>query len=164
MPRSGWTMRNSKDFDARQGQGRFLAEPGSDASVLLQDLKKALGARFFPKNTETLQPFVCIHEFQRQRIASSQRWIQFHSSRTLDPDESLHWRGCRRRASLRPYKSCDEEGSVLHQRRRKRGYCARATCHSALELVEQSVAQRRFVIESVRTIRFPGICPLSRST
>jgi len=46
---SGWTMRNSEDFDARQGQGRFLVEPGSDASVLLQDLKKALGAKVLPK-------------------------------------------------------------------------------------------------------------------
>lgn len=36
------------DFDIESGKGRFIAEPGSDASVLLADLKKALDAKTLP--------------------------------------------------------------------------------------------------------------------
>lgn len=39
-----------KDFRASFGKGRFLAEPGSDASGLLMNLKKALEAKNLPKN------------------------------------------------------------------------------------------------------------------
>lgn len=44
--------RVSKHFDVKTGKGRFVAEPGSDASVLLLDLKKALLAQTVPKKTE----------------------------------------------------------------------------------------------------------------
>lgn len=40
--------KESRDFDIQQGEGKFLAEPGSDASVLLADLKKSLGAKTLP--------------------------------------------------------------------------------------------------------------------
>jgi hypothetical protein len=39
-----------KDFPAKVGQGKFVAEAGSDASVLLTDLKKALEAKVLPTN------------------------------------------------------------------------------------------------------------------
>jgi len=38
-----------KDFPISFGNGRFLAEPGSDASVLLIDLKRALEAKTIPQ-------------------------------------------------------------------------------------------------------------------
>jgi len=44
--------KKSKDFGIQQGQGRFLAEPGSDASVLLADLKNALEAKKFPASVQ----------------------------------------------------------------------------------------------------------------
>jgi len=37
-----------KAFPISSGKGRFLSEPGSDSSVLLLDLKKALGAKTVP--------------------------------------------------------------------------------------------------------------------
>jgi hypothetical protein len=37
-----------KDFPITTGNGRFVAEPGSDPSVLLSDLKKALEAKTLP--------------------------------------------------------------------------------------------------------------------
>ena len=39
-----------KDFPLGTGQGRFLAEPGSDATALLADLKQALEAKTVPAN------------------------------------------------------------------------------------------------------------------
>ena len=38
------------DFDIQSGKGRFVAVPGSDASVLLAELKNALEAKTFPKH------------------------------------------------------------------------------------------------------------------
>jgi hypothetical protein len=54
--------KESKDFDIRQGKGRFLAEPGSDASVFLADLKNALEARKFPAKVQRARdlPFVFV--------------------------------------------------------------------------------------------------------
>jgi hypothetical protein len=40
------------DFDIQSGKGRFIAVPGSDASVLLADLKNALEAKTFPKHSK----------------------------------------------------------------------------------------------------------------
>ena len=40
--------KDSKQFDIQSGQGKFIAEPGSDASVLLTDLKTALEAKVTP--------------------------------------------------------------------------------------------------------------------
>ena len=40
--------KTSKDFDARFGKGRFVARAGSDATVLLGDLRKALEAKSTP--------------------------------------------------------------------------------------------------------------------
>ena len=40
--------RDSLDFNAESGAGKLVAEPGSDASALLTDLKKALGAKTLP--------------------------------------------------------------------------------------------------------------------
>lgn len=42
--------KDPKDFPIGTGQGRFLAESGSDASALLADLKKALEAKTVPAN------------------------------------------------------------------------------------------------------------------
>src|ERR1700675_1313362 len=44
--------KKSRDFDIENGEGRFIAEPGSDASVLLADLKKALQAKTFPEKVQ----------------------------------------------------------------------------------------------------------------
>lgn len=40
--------RESKDFDIKSGKGKLVAEPGSDASALLIELKTALEAKSFP--------------------------------------------------------------------------------------------------------------------
>lgn len=39
----------------QSGHGRFIAEPGSDASVLLRDLAKALGARTVPSKVRRIE-------------------------------------------------------------------------------------------------------------
>lgn len=44
--------RDSLDFDFESGTGRFIAERGSDASVLLADLKKALEAKTSPAKVQ----------------------------------------------------------------------------------------------------------------
>src|SRR4051794_1592218 len=44
----------SKTFSMRKGEGRFVSEPGSDASVLLLDLKKALEAKKLPSKVQRL--------------------------------------------------------------------------------------------------------------
>src|SRR5262249_55894555 len=41
-PTHNLETKDSKDFPMGTGQGRFLAEPGSDATVLLADLQRAL--------------------------------------------------------------------------------------------------------------------------
>lgn len=43
-----------KEFGFLFGNGGFLAEPGSDSSVLLQSLKKALEAKNLPTNVKRL--------------------------------------------------------------------------------------------------------------
>ncbi len=60
--------KESKDFDIRQGEGRFVAEPGSDASVLLADLKNALEAKKFPAKVQRARdlPFVFVRFGQNQ--------------------------------------------------------------------------------------------------
>lgn len=42
------TPTNSTNFPISSGKGSFLSEPGSDASILLADLKKALEAKTIP--------------------------------------------------------------------------------------------------------------------
>jgi len=44
--------KDAKDFGFAYGNGRFVAEPGSDASVLLQELKKALAAKVVPTSIQ----------------------------------------------------------------------------------------------------------------
>jgi hypothetical protein len=46
----------------RVGEGRFVAEPGSDASVLLFDLKKALEAKALPSKVQRVEslPFTFV--------------------------------------------------------------------------------------------------------
>jgi hypothetical protein len=60
--------KESKDFDIQLGEGRFLAEPGSDASVLLADLKNALEAKKFPAKVQRVRdlPFVFVSLGQNQ--------------------------------------------------------------------------------------------------
>jgi hypothetical protein len=55
--------KDSKDFPMGMGQGRFLAEPGSDATVLLADLQKALEAKTIPAKTQRVQalPFTFVN-------------------------------------------------------------------------------------------------------
>jgi hypothetical protein len=54
---------DSKDFPMGTGQGRFLAEPGSDATVLLADLQKALEAKTTPAKPQRVQalPFTFVN-------------------------------------------------------------------------------------------------------
>jgi len=54
--------KESRDFDMQQGEGKFVSEPGSEASVLLADLEKALEAKTFPTKVKRLRnlPFVFI--------------------------------------------------------------------------------------------------------
>jgi len=54
---------DSKDFQMRVGEGRFVAEPGSDASVLLFELKKALEAKALPSKVHRLEslPFTFVN-------------------------------------------------------------------------------------------------------
>jgi hypothetical protein len=54
--------KDTLDFDIESGEGKFIAEPGSDANVLLADLKKALEAKTLPthvKRVDTL-PFTYV--------------------------------------------------------------------------------------------------------
>jgi hypothetical protein len=55
--------KDSKDFPMRVGEGRFVADPGSDASVLLFDLKKALEAKALPSRVQRLEslPFTFVN-------------------------------------------------------------------------------------------------------
>jgi len=62
--------KESRDFDVESGNGRFIAEPGSDASVLLADLKKALEAKTLPLKFERVRnlPF--------QFVSFGKHWSQ----------------------------------------------------------------------------------------
>jgi hypothetical protein len=44
--------RGPLDFNVESGSGRLIAEPGSDASILLADLKKALEAKTLPAKVQ----------------------------------------------------------------------------------------------------------------
>ena len=52
-----------EDFPMGTGVGRFVAEPGSDAAVLLADLRKALEARAIPGKIQRVQalPFTFVN-------------------------------------------------------------------------------------------------------
>jgi hypothetical protein len=65
--------KDSKDFPMRTGQGRFLAEPGSDATVLLADLQKALEAKTIPAKTQRVPelPFTYGKQDQPQKILAN---------------------------------------------------------------------------------------------
>jgi len=60
-------------FDIKAGTGRFLAEPGSDASVLLSDLKKALEAEHVPARIHRVSnlPFTYVSFGERQSQAAN---------------------------------------------------------------------------------------------
>lgn len=64
--------KESKDFNVKQGEGRLLAEPGSDASVLLADLKNALEAKKLPVKVQRARdlPFVFVSFGENQSQAS----------------------------------------------------------------------------------------------
>jgi len=55
--------KDPKDFPIGTGQGRFLAESGSDAVALLADLKKALEAKTVPANIRRVKelPFTYVN-------------------------------------------------------------------------------------------------------
>lgn len=55
--------KGSKDFPMATGEGRFVAEPRSDATVLLADLRKALEAKGIPPNVQKVQalPFTFVN-------------------------------------------------------------------------------------------------------
>jgi len=56
-------LKDSKDFPMRTGEGRFLAEPGSDAKVLLADLQRALEAKTIPAKIQRVHalPFTFVN-------------------------------------------------------------------------------------------------------
>lgn len=55
--------KDAKDFPMGTGEGRFVAEAGSDATVLLADLQKALEAKAIPRNVQRVQalPFTFVN-------------------------------------------------------------------------------------------------------
>jgi hypothetical protein len=55
--------KDSKDFSMKVGAGRFVSVPGSDASVLLLDLRKALEAKALPSKALRLEtlPFTFVN-------------------------------------------------------------------------------------------------------
>lgn len=55
--------KDTKDFPMGTGEGRFVAEPGSDAVVLLADLQKALEAKAIPAKIQRVQalPFTFVN-------------------------------------------------------------------------------------------------------
>jgi hypothetical protein len=55
--------KDPKDFPMKVGEGRFVSAPGSDASVLLLDLKKALEAKALPSKARRLErlPFTFVN-------------------------------------------------------------------------------------------------------
>jgi len=64
--------RDAQDFPVRMGNGRFKSEQGSDASILLADLQKALEAKTLPKLVpkSTSLPFTFAILGERQSQAS----------------------------------------------------------------------------------------------
>jgi hypothetical protein len=55
--------KDPKDFPIGTGAGRFVAEPGSDAAILLAGLQKALGAKTIPAKIHRVQelPFTVVN-------------------------------------------------------------------------------------------------------
>ena len=55
--------KDSKDFAMKVGEGRFVSVPGSDASILLLDLRKALEAKTVPSKVRRLEtlPFTFVN-------------------------------------------------------------------------------------------------------
>jgi hypothetical protein len=55
--------KDSTDFPMKFGQGKFVAESGSDANVLLIDLKKALEAKTLPRESKRVKtlPFTFVN-------------------------------------------------------------------------------------------------------
>jgi hypothetical protein len=54
--------KESKEFDIQRGDGRFIAEPESDASILLEDLKNVLEAKKLPSKPQRVKslPFIFV--------------------------------------------------------------------------------------------------------
>jgi hypothetical protein len=57
------TLEDSKDFPMKTGVGRLVAEPGSDADILLSDLKMALEAKAIPVKVQRVKtlPFTFVN-------------------------------------------------------------------------------------------------------
>ena len=60
--RSMESSKNLKDFPMASGEGRFVAEPGSDSTILLSDLRKALEAKGIPPKVQRVEalPFTFV--------------------------------------------------------------------------------------------------------
>jgi hypothetical protein len=63
--------KESKQFDIQSGHGKLVAEPGSDASILLTALKKALEAKTLPAKVQRAStlPFTFVSFGSRQSQA-----------------------------------------------------------------------------------------------
>lgn len=64
--------KESRTFDIKSGQGRFIAEPGSDAGALLNALKAVLEAKSFPAKVHRVStlPFTFVTFAQHQSQAT----------------------------------------------------------------------------------------------
>src|SRR5690242_1383367 len=61
-PSRNLESKDSKDFPMETREGRFVAEPGSDETVLLADLQKALAAKAIPRKVQRAEtlPFTFV--------------------------------------------------------------------------------------------------------
>ena len=64
--------KESRSFDIKSGRGRFVAEPGSDASALLKELRTALEAKSLPAKVRRVStlPFTFVTFGQHESQAS----------------------------------------------------------------------------------------------
>jgi hypothetical protein len=64
--------KESREFNIESGKGQFIAEPGSNASVLIADLRKALEAKAIPPEVQRVKnlPFQFVSFGKNQSQAS----------------------------------------------------------------------------------------------
>jgi hypothetical protein len=117
--------KESKQFDIQSGHGKLVAEPGSDASILLTDLKKAPEAKTLPTKVQRARsPSLALGHTSRKLPAAVS---------TPTPPPAIGQR--RRFSSVKETRKAQsepslEERTILDKRSRIRRYCGRASCRS----------------------------------
>jgi hypothetical protein len=92
--------KDARKFDIQSGEGRFIAEAGSDARIMLADLQRVLGAKVFPRKSSKVKslPFT---------------FVSFGSNESRSPDGGFSYEPAGGWTPMKIFIGENDEGQVF---------------------------------------------------